>query len=210
MVAWRVRSARAPVSFIDPCLPTVADKAPSAGGWIHEIKHDGYRLQIHKHGPRVRLFTMTGVDWTKRYPWVVQDVARLKVDRAIFDAEAVCDNEAGVTDFARLHGRCADQSVYAYAFDIMMLENEDLRQMELGARKALLFKALKRAMPGVRLSEHITGDGPTIFAHACKLELEGIVSKKITSRYQSGRSKAWVKTKNKSSPAYLRFVDGEF
>lgn len=214
MVAWRgskrVRSPRAPVSFIDPCLPTLADKAPSAPHWIHEIKHDGYRMQIHKRGPRVRLYTMTGVDWTERYPWIVQDVARIKIESAILDAEAVCDNDEGVTDFARLHARCADQSVYAYAFDIMMLNDEDLRDRELGARKALLDKALRRAQPGVRLSEHITGDGPTIFEHACKMKLEGIVSKRIDSRYRSGRSKAWIKTKNKLSPAYMRIIEGGF
>ncbi len=76
MVAWRgskrVRSARAPVSFIDPCLPVLAHKAPAGPLWIHEIKHDGYRMQIHVRDKRVRLLTMTGVDWTERYPWIVQ------------------------------------------------------------------------------------------------------------------------------------------
>ena len=83
MVPWRSsvprkRSALAPAAFIDPCLPTRAERAPAADGWVHEIKHDGFRLQIHARRPG-RLYTMTGVDWTERYPWIVEDVARLNV-----------------------------------------------------------------------------------------------------------------------------------
>ena len=85
MVPWRSsvprkRSALAPAAFIDPCLPTRADRAPVADGWVHEIKHDGIRLQIHVRDKRVRLYTMTGVDWSDRYPWIVEDVARLNID----------------------------------------------------------------------------------------------------------------------------------
>lgn len=206
----RVRSPRAPASFIDPCLPTLADKAPSASGWIHEIKHDGYRLQIHKRGARVRLFTMTGVDWTERYPWIVEGAATLKVAHAIIDAECCLPGRDGVTDFAALHARANDAGCIAYAFDLMMLDGEDLRAEPLSARRAALQKALQRARAGLRFSEHIEGDGPTIFAHACKLGLEGIVSKRADSRYRSGRCKAWIKTKNKLSPAYMRIVEGGF
>ena len=87
-MAWfqRIRSARAPVSFIDPCLPQRVDRAPAAEGWAHEIKHDGYRLQIHVRDGRVRLFTMTGVDWTERFPRVVASAARIK-GSAIIDSE---------------------------------------------------------------------------------------------------------------------------
>ena len=93
MVPWRnsvprKRSGLAPAAFIDPCLPIRADRAPVGEGWVHEIKHDGFRLQIHARKGRVRLYTMTGVNWTKRYPWIVQDVGRLDVDHAIIDAEA--------------------------------------------------------------------------------------------------------------------------
>ena len=210
MVAWRgskrVRSSRAPLSFIDPCLPVLAPKAPSGDLWIHEIKHDGYRLQIHVRGERVRLYTMTGVDWTERYPWIVQDVARLGIRSAIIDAEAVCCGDDGVTDFNRLH----DASVFAYAFDAMQIDGDDLRPLPVEDRKARLAKALKRAKPGIRYNEAVEGDGPTIYAHACKLGLEGIVSKRVGSRYRSGKSKAWVKTKNPKSPAYMRIVEGGF
>jgi len=97
MVPWRSsvrkRAALAPATFIDPCLPTRAERAPDADGWVHEIKHDGIRLQIHVRDKRLRLYTMTGVDWTDRYPWIVEDVARLKVGQAILDAECVCDGK---------------------------------------------------------------------------------------------------------------------
>ena len=92
MVPWRnsiprKRSALAPIHRTR--LPTRTERAPVADGWVHEIKHDGFRLQIHARPGRVRLYTMTGVDWTERYPWIVQDVARLKIDHAIIDAECV-------------------------------------------------------------------------------------------------------------------------
>ena len=127
MVPWRnsvprKRSALAPAAFIDPCLPSRAERAPAADGWVHEIKHDGFRLQIHARGSRVGLYTMTGVDWTERYPWIVEDVARLNVRHAIIDAECCCDGEGGITDFERLMARVYDASAYAYAFDLLALD----------------------------------------------------------------------------------------
>jgi bifunctional non-homologous end joining protein LigD len=86
----RGRSSRAPSSFVSPCLPTVAARPPIGAGWVHEIKHDGYRLQVHIRDGRVRLFTRTGVDWSDRYPWIVEDAARLPVKQAIIDAECCC------------------------------------------------------------------------------------------------------------------------
>ena len=107
MVEWRgskrIRSARAPAAFIDPALPVKADRPPSGANWIHEIKHDGYRLQIHKHGKTVRLFTMTGVDWTARYPWIVEGAAALNADAAVIDAECCVAGHDGVTRFDALH-----------------------------------------------------------------------------------------------------------
>jgi len=134
MVPWRnsrkprQSSALAPAAFIDPCLPSRAVKAPSADGWIHEIKHDGFRLQIHVRSARVRLYTMTGVDWSERYPWIVEDVVRLKIAHAILDAECCCDGDNGVTDFDRLMARGHDASAYdAYAFDLLAIDDRDVR-----------------------------------------------------------------------------------
>ena len=212
MVPWRSstprkRAALAPASFIDPCLPTRVDKAPIADGWVHEIKHDGFRLQIHVRNGRVRLYTMTGVDWTDRYPWIAQDVARLKVDHAIIDAECCCDGENGIADFNRLQARLYDASAYAYAFDLLAIDGTDTRALPLSERKEALAHLLSKARPGIRYSEHLEGNGAEIFAQACRMGLEGIVSKKLTSPYRSGKAKTWLKIKNPKSPATLRFVD---
>ena len=213
MVPWRnsvprKRAALAPASFIDPCLPTRAERAPVADGWVHEIKHDGFRLQIHARGDRVRLYTMTGVDWTDRYPWIVEDMARLNVSHAVIDAECVCDGDNGITDFERLMARVYDASAYAYAFDLLALDGDDMRRQPLSERKAALAKLLRRAKPGIRYSEHLFGGGAEIFEHACKLGLEGIVSKRLTAPYRSGKVKTWLKTKNPKAAAMLRVQEG--
>jgi bifunctional non-homologous end joining protein LigD len=209
MVQWRSstprkRAARAPTAFINPCLPTRADHAPVADGWVHEIKHDGIRLQIHVRGKYVGLYTMTGVDWTQRYPWIVEDVARLKLPNAIIDAEGVCDGDNGITDFERLMAQVHDASAYAYAFDLLMLDGEDMRSLPLDDRKTTLAHLLRLAKPGIRYSEHIHGDGRVIFERACMMGLEGIVSKRLNSPYRSGKVKSWLKVKNPKAAAVLR------
>ena len=214
MVPWRnsvprKRSGLAPAAFIDPCLPMRAEKAPTAEGWVPEIKHDGFRLQIHARGKRVGLYTMTGVDWTDRYPWIVQDVARLNIGHAIIDAECCCDGENGIADFNRLQARVYDASAYAYAFDLLAIDGTDTRALPLSERKAGLAKLLHKAKPGIRYSEHLAGNGAEIFAQACRMGLEGIVSKKLNSPYGSGKAKTWLKIKNPKAPATLRFADGE-
>ena len=151
---------------------------------------------------------MTGVDWTARYPWIVEDVARLNVQHAIIDAECCCDGDGGVTDFERLMARVHDASAYAYAFDLLALDGDDMRGQPLTDRKAALAKLLRKAKPGIRYSEHLTGDGRNIFEHACKLGLEGIVSKRITAPYRSGKVKTWLKTKNPKAAAWLRVQEG--
>ena len=153
---------------------------------MHEIKHDGFRLQIHARGKRVSLYTMTGVDWTARYPWIVEDVGRLNVRHAILDAECVCDRDKGIADFERLMTRVHDASAYAYAFDLLALDSDDTRRLPLSERKAALGKLLRKAKPGIRYSEHLSGDGRIVFDQACKLGLEGIVSKRLNSGADAG------------------------
>jgi bifunctional non-homologous end joining protein LigD len=157
----------------------------------------------------VRLFTRTGVDWTDRYPWIVEAAARLPVKQAIIDAECCCDGKDGVTDFNLLHSRLNDDAAFAYAFDLLMLEGADIRRAPLTERRNHLAKLLRKAKPGIRLSEHIEADGATVFAHACRLGLEGIVSKRLDAPYRSGRVKLWIKVKNKNAAAYTR-PDGTF
>src|SRR5690349_23364938 len=110
---YGVRSA--PASFIPPCRPTVVTTPPSGPGWVHELKHDGYRLQIHVRDGRVRLYTMNGADWTKRYPRIAKEAARLR-SPLVIDAEVVCLDKKGLPDFDALHGRVADEDAVACAF----------------------------------------------------------------------------------------------
>ena len=121
---WRVRNSRgkpsnAPAAFIHPCQPIVAKQPPSGPGWAHELKHDGYRLQIHVRDGRVKLYTMNGADWSKRYPLIVDAAAHIK-GNAILDAEVVWIGPDEVADFDALHSRVNDKSASACAFDLLM------------------------------------------------------------------------------------------
>ena len=139
---WRVRSSRgrpknAPAAFIQPGRPTVAKQPPRGEGWVHELKHDGYRLQIHVRDRRVRLYAMNAADWTRRYPRIVEHAARIK-GSAIIDAEVVWLDADGVAQFDALHGRVMDHAAVACAFDLLMLDGDDLRRKPLIERKATL------------------------------------------------------------------------
>ncbi|MGA8591460.1 MAG: DNA ligase, partial [Pseudolabrys sp.] len=177
--------------------------------WAHELKHDGYRLQIHVRDGRMRLYTMNGADWSKRYPRIVEAAARIKVS-AVMDAEAVCLDERGVPNFDTLHSRTADHLAVACAFDLLMVNGDDLRRQPLRERKLALGKLLLRSLDGIQYVEHAEGHGDRIFEAVCKLGLEGIVSKKLDSPYNSGPSRAWLKVKNPKSPAATRVTDGTF
>jgi ATP-dependent DNA ligase len=127
----------------------------------------------------------------------------LRARSAIIDGEAVYVEPDGMTDFAKLHSRGYDDRIVLYAFDLLELNGEDYRQYPLEKRKARLEKLLGPSQ-GMHFIEHLEGDGPIIFQHACKLKLEGIVSKRRDMPYRSGPSKAWLKIKNPASPAMLR------
>jgi bifunctional non-homologous end joining protein LigD len=204
----RVRPLNPPAAFIHPCQPTVAKEPPSGPGWAHELKHDGYRLQIHVRDGRVRLFTMNGNDWTKRYPLIVEEAARLRAP-LIIDAEVVHLSADGVSDFDALHSRTADEKAVALAFDLLW-SGEDIRRQPLIERKTALKWVLRKAREGIQYVEHAEGHGDKLFAAVCNLGLEGIVSKRLTSIYKSGPSRTWIKVKNPKSPAATRAADGTF
>jgi ATP-dependent DNA ligase len=140
----RGRPRNAPAGFILPCRPTVADRPPTGPGWVHELKHDGYRLQVHVQEGRVRLYTMNGADWSKRYPRIVEEAARIK-GHAIIDAEAVCLDKKGVAQFDLLHNRSNDDTALALGFDLLALNGKDLRKRPLVERKTALSKLLIRS-----------------------------------------------------------------
>ena len=193
-----------PPGFVPPCLPTKALRPPSGELWLHEIKHDGFRVIARKDGGRVRLYSRAGNDLTPRFPLIVEALAGLRSRSLILDGEAVCCDDNGMPSFDRLRHRQHDSGVFLYAFDLIELNGDDLRREPLEVRKATLASLLSKARPGIRVNEHIEADGPTVFAHACKMGLEGIVSKRKGSTYRSGRSPDWLKSKNPDSPAMTR------
>ncbi len=174
--------------FVWPCLPTKTHEPPSGGLWIHEIKHDGFRIIARKNGERVRLYSRPGNDLTRRFPLIVETLARLRSRSCIIDGDAVACDDNGVADLIRNHR--ANDRVLLYAFDLIELNDDDLRRDPLEVRKATLASIVAKAGPGIRFNEHIEGDGPTVFAHACKMGLEGIVSKQRDSAYRSGPRRA--------------------
>jgi bifunctional non-homologous end joining protein LigD len=137
--------------YIPPCIPTRAYRVPSGPGWVHEIKHDGYRLQVRREGDKVRLFTRRGYDWSKRYP---RTAAALRCTSFTLDGEAVVCGPDGVAIFDALHRRGTVSEPMLYAFDLLELDGEDLRDMPLGDRKKRLAGLLGRRRIGIVLSEH--------------------------------------------------------
>ena len=165
--------------------------------------------KLHVRDGRVRLYTMNGNDWTKRYPRIVEEAARIK-GAAIIDAEVVCLSHDGAADFDRLHSRVADDCAIALGFDLLMRDGDDLRRKPLVERKTALAKLLIRSRGGIQYVEPAEGHGDEMFAAVCELGLEGIVSKRIEAPYRSGRARSWLKTKNPKPPAATRAIDGTF
>src|SRR5947207_15696708 len=134
-----------PAGFIAPCLPTKTDKPPSGDLWLHEIKHDGFRVIARKDSNRVRLYSRPGNDLTYRFPLIVESLARLRPRSCIIDGEAVACDDDGVPSFDRIRYRRHDARVFLYAFDLIELNGDDLRRDRLEVRKATLASVLARA-----------------------------------------------------------------
>ena len=207
VVMLRSRIPIAGAGFIEPCLPSLATKPPSGSEWIHEIKHDGYRLMICRDTAGMRLLTRRGYDWTARFPAIASAASVLRAKSFLIDGEAVCCDDKGIAVFDKLRQRRNEWSVFLVAFDLLELNGRDLRREPIEIRKAGLARLLRNAEPGLQLSEHIEHEAAIVFEHACKLGLEGIVSKRRGSRYQSGRSSLWLKSKNPEAPAVRRLVE---
>jgi bifunctional non-homologous end joining protein LigD len=182
--------------FIPPQLATLRSKAPGGAQWLHEIKYDGYRLQIHLD-KGVKIYTRNGHDWTKRFPLIAGsfDIR----ERAIFDGE-LCVVHEGRTNFSELQADLASgkQRRLAYfAFDLLFLDGFDLRKSPQIERKRvlkMLFDETRLKDP-ILYSDHLVTDGNEMFAHACKLGWEGIISKNADAPYRSDRNEAWLKVK---------------
>ncbi len=191
--------------MLEPCIPPRGAKVPAGPDWIHEIKHDGYRLIVVRDGARVRLFTRNGYDWSHRYPLIVEAALQNRTTSFVIDGEAVLLGVDGISDFNALHSRKHDDQVMLYAFDILALEGDDLRKLPLHLRKTNLARLLARRPEGIFRSDYERGEiGPDLFRQACKFGLEGLVSKHKDRPYRAGRSPNWIKVKNRSHPAMER------
>ncbi len=193
---------------LDFCLPTKAITVPDTPDWLHEVKYDGYRLLLERDGDRVRLITRNGHNWTDRYPWIVEAALKNRVRQFVIDGEAVVLGVDGVSDFNALHSRRHDEEVQLYAFDVLALDGEDLRGLPLSMRKTNLARLLARRPDGIFVAPFEQGEiGPDLFRAACRMGLEGLVSKRRDRPYQAGRSKHWVKVKNRKHSAMRRVMD---
>ncbi|MCO5148290.1 MAG: DNA ligase D [Aquamicrobium sp.] len=185
--------------FVPPQLATLKPHAPDGTGWVHEIKFDGYRLQARLDNGKAALLTRGGLDWTQRFGKVVpKALAALPASQALIDGELVVEASGGASDFSALQadlsaGR-SDRFAF-YAFDLLYLDGQDLRETPLVARKATLARLLKDAPPELRYSEHFEENGEMVLRHACRLSLEGVVSKRAGGKYRSGRGRDWIKSK---------------
>jgi bifunctional non-homologous end joining protein LigD len=198
-------------AFCEPCLPSPAAKPPAGASWLHEIKHDGFRMLARRDGAGVRLLTRRGIDWTTLYPAIAAAIAALACRSCLINGEVVICGEDGIPVFDRLrYGRQPQSEAVLFAFDLLELGGKDLRRTQLEERKGVLAKLVRKASWAVQLNEHIAERGDIVFRHACKLGFEGIVSKRLGSPYVSGRSRHWIKSKNPAAPAVKREAEEDW
>jgi bifunctional non-homologous end joining protein LigD len=186
--------------FVEPSLAQLADKPPRGKDWIQEIKFDGYRIQARIDGRSIKLLTRKGLDWTERFAPVAATLKKLRLGSALIDGEIIVEAQSGVPSFSALQQALSsgskDRLLY-YVFDLLYCNGVDLRNVPLIERKALLQRILETIPPdaNVRYSEHFEEDGATMLAHACRMGLEGIISKRRNEPYRSGRGEHWIKSK---------------
>jgi len=178
---------------------------PSGEGWIHEIKHDGYRTLIVIDGGKFRAFSRHGRDWTGPYRRVIEAASKLSCQAAILDGEIIVQDENGISDFDALRSAIhkAPHRIVFFAFDLLHLDGQDLRRSPLMDRRTSLRTLIEPDQRSpIQFSDHAECDGALFFKHAAELGVEGMVSKRARSLYRSGPSKNWLKTKN--------MVEGDF
>ncbi|BDA82907.1 ATP-dependent DNA ligase [Aureimonas sp. SA4125] len=191
------KRAGSPPDFQALQLATLVDSVPAGAGWLHEMKHDGYRVLIALGGGEAVLYTRSALDWTERFGSVLPSVTALDCDSALIDGEIVAFDADGGTDFSTLQQKLkAGEDLSCFCFDLLMLDGEDLRDAPLIQRKKLLKALLDGHEDAVLLySEHIEGNGPAMFKEVCAAGHEGIVSKRADAPYSGGRQKSWLKVK---------------
>lgn len=195
-------------TFLAPSLASPCDKPPNGAKWIHEIKHDGYRIQARIDGRDTRLLTRKALDWTARFRTIADALGGLGLGSALIDGEIVVEDEKGISSLNNLQadlkaGR-GDRLRY-YVFDLLYCGGYDLTKAKLIDRKQLLQEVVTSLSPHspIRFSEHLEADGATMLEHSCRLGLEGIISKRRDLAYRSGRGEAWFKAKCQQSQEFV-------
>lgn len=189
------------------CKPSLAKSVPTGPDWIHEVKYDGYRGRVVRDGKDVKLLSKSGLDWAWRFPWIVEAALKLKTPRFVIDGEICVLDVQGISDFNALHSNKRNEEAQLYAFDLVAFGGEDLRDEPLHARKAQLDKLLRGRPQGIFIAPFEPGEiGLSLFEAACRMGLEGLVSKHRERRYRP-RTCDWVKVKNREHPAFSRVMD---
>jgi bifunctional non-homologous end joining protein LigD len=192
------------------CIPTTGKVVPAGAEWFHEVKYDGYRLRVERDGDRVRLITRGGYDWTKRFPWIAEAALRNRRKQFVIDGEAVILGVDGVSDFNALHSNKHNDQVQLCVFDVMAMDGDDVRDLPLSMRKVHLDRLLRSRPDGIFINPFEMGAiGPDLFVEACKMGLEGLVSKRGDRPYRGGRSPHWIKVKNRTHPAMMRVAEAK-
>ena len=205
----RLRADPARSSF-EPCLPRPAKEPPAGPGWIHEIKHDGFRIIARRNAAGLHLITRNGYDFADCFPLIVEAIAGLPAGSCVVDGEAIAVDKNGLSVFDLIRYRRQDHVVTLCAFDLLELDGEDLRATPIEVRKATLKGLLRRTHAGIAFNRHFETAGESVYRHACALGCEGIVSKRLGSPYRFGRSNDWIKIKNPASPAVKREAEEEW
>lgn len=195
----RQHARRAAARFIPPQLCDVRKAAPAGKDWLHEMKYDGYRLQLVLADGKAQLYTREGHDWTDRFAGLRKTGEALEASSAVIDGEAVVFDEDGVSDFPALVEALKTKrgGVALAAFDLLHLNGEDLRGLPLVERKRRLKRLLGRKKSAIVYADHVIGAGPAFLEKALQGGAEGIVSKRVDAPYKSGRSTRWVKVKGR-------------
>jgi bifunctional non-homologous end joining protein LigD len=182
--------------FVAPQLARLLKEPPGGANWAHEVKFDGYRMQMRAQKGVVRLRTRKGLDWTERFPEIA--AAGRALPDCLIDGEICALNKEGASDFGLLQNALSDHKtgeLIFYVFDCLFVEGRDLRKEPLSTRKEELERLLKRAGRRLRFVPHFTSSGDAMLTAACKMDLEGVISKRLDAPYQSGRADSWTKSK---------------
>ncbi|MFN4041376.1 MAG: DNA ligase D [Brevundimonas sp.] len=192
-------TARKPHAFVPIQFAKVVDHPPGAAGWVHEIKFDGYRIQISPGGGKATLRTRNGLDWTDRFSALAEQAAAWP--DAVIDGELCALDDDHMPDFSALQTAISDgktDGLIYFAFDLLFEGSEDLRALPLSHRKARLQAYVDRvgkSGPKLRFVDHFASSGEAVLKSACRMDLEGVISKKLDAPYAAGRSSTWVKSK---------------